>query len=159
MTTTTHHPMFIGIDPGKKGAFAFYRPIDKHLYVVDTPLLPSGRVDGREIARLLRPYGDAFTVIEQVHSLPNDGHVGAFNFGMSCGIVLGILDALGMGYFSVKPEVWKALLLLNSDKSESLERARVAFPDHAVYFALKKHDGRAEAALLAKLAAERFAPQ
>lgn len=151
----------IGIDPGLKGAIAFYYPGDPGLYVWDMPTVEQGgarEVNGRELARLLGAipaYEPA--VVEEVGAMPTDGRGSAFAFGMGYGKILGILEAQRRLIYRLPPSVWKGALGLTSNKTDSLDLARRTFSvHHQHYFARRKDDGRAEAALLAKLGHERF---
>lgn len=87
--------------------------------------------------------------IEKVHSLPNDGHVGAFNFGVQFGALKGILASNLVRTVAIEPGVWKSALGLSSNKKDSLNRARAQFTSHLHYFKRQKDEGRAEAALIA----------
>lgn len=68
---------------------------------------------------------------------------------MSYGIAIGVVRSLDIELNKVPPSTWKAELGLTSDKNKSLELARELFPEAKEYLKLKKHDGRAEALLLA----------
>jgi hypothetical protein len=50
----------------------------------------------------------------------------------------------------VAPSTWKRHLGLSKDKGASRQRAVELWPDRADLFKLAKHDGRAEAALIAR---------
>lgn len=129
------------------------------LDVLDMPTLPTKSkrrtVDAQAIADWLEGFGPDLTaddwhcVIEDVHSMPGNGHVGAFTFGRSKGVLEGVCAGLGLPVTMVRPSTWKGALDLSSDKADSLEMARSLWPSHAEVFARKKDDGRAEACLLA----------
>lgn len=95
-------------------------------------------------------------LLEKVHSTPNDGHVGAFKFGMNYGMWQGILSAHRISYISVTPQKWKNAVhgrVRNYPgrdiKQESINRALHLFPQLKKFIYLKKHHGRAEALLMA----------
>ncbi len=152
--------MIIGIDPGFTGAIAtvsFHgtgKRGKRNLKVYDMPLT---KVMGRKqicantIVEIIEPLAVLvnFAVIEDVHSMPGQGVSSTFRFGYNAGILFGILSALDIKIIRVKPAVWKSALNLSSDKNKSITLAIKSFPEYAGYFNLKKHDGRAEAALLA----------
>jgi len=142
----------MGIDPGKNGAIALIHKISYKLDVYDMPDKPI------LIHKLIASYSrlTSFCVIEDVHSLPRDGHVGAFAFGKNYGMLLGILAANNIFALPLKQAVWKSQLNLSQDKSKSIKKIRDLYPTDVDNFYLKKHDGRAEAALLAHIGIVRF---
>ena len=78
------------------------------------------------------------------------GATSAFNFGFTTGAIHGILAGLGIPYRTVVPVVWKRYFgLLGQGKDASRAEASRRLPQHAHHWPLKKHDGRAEATLLA----------
>jgi len=152
--------MILGIDPGLSGALAFYYPVSGALDVVDMPthrLVANGkgktRLDLYRLAQALRdmnffePITWAF--IEEVHAMPKQGVTSSFSFGFAAGAVQGIVAALGIPMTRVTPNKWKQALGLTGDKDMSRRRASELMPRHAHNWPLKKHDGRAEAALMA----------
>lgn len=89
-------------------------------------------------------------LLEVPHSMPNDGHVGAFKFGKACGILDGILGTLDLTVVPANPGAWKSALGLSSNKQKSIIKAIATFGPHfAHYFSESKNHDRAEAALLA----------
>lgn len=148
--------VFCGIDPGVTGAISFYRADDEKLVIFDMPVRE--RVNGRKevcpnvVAGHLAKFFPRFpgvAIIEKVASMPRDGSVQAFSFGRSFGVCLGAVAAVGVTAIEVRPAIWKGAMNLGRDKGESITMARKLFPSFADYFTLKKHDGRAEAAILA----------
>lgn len=150
---------FIGIDPGGSGAIAIFTPATRHLEVRDMPThqvtvgkTKRTRVDLHGLGALLYTWGPhaRFATIEDVHSTPMDGPVGAFAFGEAFGAAKMAVAMAGVPYQLIKPQEWKAYFrLLNKDKDESRLRASQLLPEHAGNWNLKKHDGRAEAVLIA----------
>lgn len=163
--------VFIGVDPGITGAIAVYSPYSSNaqkLLVFDMPTR-SGYVrrtrqrNGAKSRRkevCVNALHDIFAtfvtshfmnvaVIEEVHSMPQDGPVQAFSFGKSYGLVYAMLIAHQIKTCTVRPAVWKSMMGLTSDKSASLAKAITFFPREAHLFGRMKDDGRAEAALLA----------
>ncbi len=84
-----------------------------------------------------------FLIIEDVHSMPHDGHVGAFSFGKGFGIILGLAAAHKIPTLFVQPAVWKSNYGLGRVKSDSILKAKMLFN-----FETKK-DGMAESLLIA----------
>ncbi len=92
---------------------------------------------------------ESFVVIEHVASMPKQGVASTFKFGMSFGVALGVVGGMDLPSTLVRPAKWKRDMGLTSDKERSRRLAIERWPNHADSFKLKKHDGRAEAALLA----------
>lgn len=148
-------PLIAGIDPGLHGAIVFL-----HAYLgtitkfVDMPLreTKSGKneLDPLAAAKVLSDLEIGLVVIEDVGPAPTMGMASAFNFGHDYGVLAGICTANGHAIHYSKPAVWKSVLKLGRDKSESRELASKLWPKHAEIFKRVKDDGRAEAALLAQ---------
>ncbi len=98
-------------------------------------------VDGRD--------GGVLVVYERVHAMPGQGTVSMFSFGRSAGIVEGVVVAMGLPVWPVEPAKWKRDLGLTRDKRLVRERAGKLLPGFAGQWPLAKHEGLAEAALLA----------
>jgi crossover junction endodeoxyribonuclease RuvC len=148
--------MIIGIDPGLNGAIAFYAQDIDYLHIVDMPVVESVRnkknrrvIDCAALTKKLAPFGGAEAWVEHVTASPQMGVVSAFNFGMGFGMLRGCLAALGIRFFPVVPAVWKPSLNVPADKKAARLRASELLPNHSHLWPLDKHDGRAEAALIA----------
>lgn len=162
---------YCGIDPGLSGAIAFYtdEPIPR-LSVYDFVTVKGGsssnqyhKADSRkeiaisETAAIFKSHIETcgpvkMVYLETPHSLPNDGHVGAFRFGKACGIIEGILGTFNLRVIPAMPHVWKKHLGLSSSKEKSLALAKEKFKNivnSEEYFRNKKDHDRAEASLLA----------
>jgi crossover junction endodeoxyribonuclease RuvC len=91
--------------------------------------------------------------VEYVGTRPGEGAVGAFSFGRSCGVIEGVLGALGVRATHISPAWWKRAVGLPVGRDGAKDAARSEairrWPDHAGLFARIKDDGRAEAALIA----------
>lgn len=143
----------IGVDPGLNGAIAYY---DGSLLTVhDMPTIQDGtkrRVDHTQLAVIFDVMGKNSgnrCVVEKVHSMPGNGHAGAFTFGRCAGIVIGVAAANFLPLEEVTPQVWKRVTKTPADKDGARLRASELMPQYAALWSLKKHDGRAEAALIA----------
>jgi crossover junction endodeoxyribonuclease RuvC len=152
---TVNRTTICGIDPGLSGALALIDG-DDAVRVFDMPVLQlkrSGKtkneIDAHALARLFaaQPIGHAF--VEQVGAMPGQGVSGVFAFGKVYGVIIGILAALGVPMTLVPPRTWKTKLHVPSAKDAARFRASQLLPQAAHLWPLKKHDGRAEAALLA----------
>jgi hypothetical protein len=155
--------LFLGVDPGKKGAIAFLDPVSMDLEVHDMPLskTTTGKeeIDLRSLALVVSPYRDftqLIAVIEKVASMPSDGHAGAFTFGQGYGALRMGIILHGYEDRYVTPVVWKRHFKLSKDKGVSRSYAQTRFPRFAELFNRVKDDGRAEAALIALYGAEIF---
>lgn len=156
----------IGIDPGQTGAIAVC--IEGDWAVFDCPVLTvettnrktkSGKSvkntpDPAGMAALLEKcnYEGAHAYIEKVGAAPGQGVTSMFNFGKGYGMWLGILAALKIPYTLVTPQAWKKAMMagMAKEKAASIVRATQLFPEMADRLTLKKHDGRAEALLIAE---------
>ena len=143
----------IGIDPGLSGALAVLAPAGELERLADLPVIRDGRlawIDGAALQSLLlevlagRP---ARAIVERVSAMPRQGVASSFNFGVGFGSVLSILQARCIAIELVTAAVWKRSLGLSADKRASLDKARLLYP--SADLGLAKHDGRAEALLLA----------
>jgi crossover junction endodeoxyribonuclease RuvC len=146
----------IGIDPGLTGAIAFLGPSGELEHLADLPVIRDGKlawIDAQGLTSTIidtlrgRP---ARAVIERVNAFPGQGRSSAFNFGVSFGSLLALVQARYLPIELVTPAVWKRAMGLGSDKRASLNKARLLYP--MAELDLAKHDGRAEALLLAHFA-------
>lgn len=144
----------IGIDPGLSGAIAFMADDESTVY--DLPVIRSNSlawIDGAALQSLIineREGRQATAMIEQVSAMPKQGVTSSFHFGVGFGSILGVLQALSIPIEFVRPGAWKKAQGLNSDKKAALHKARLLYPDIDLH--LEKHDGRAEALLIARYA-------
>jgi len=145
--------IFIGIDPGLNGAIAQIVANVARVWDMPTVALPNGKraVDAGALSRLIGEVGGPHTAraaVEDVHAMPGQGVASMFNFGRSLGVIEGALAANGIPYIKVRPQTWKAHHgLMRQEKDASRARAIKLFPH--LPLALKKHEGRAEAMLIA----------
>lgn len=149
----------IGIDPGLSGALAVLGSDRGLELIVDLPIVRDRSlawVDGGELQAILidatrgRP---ACALVERVGSMPKQGIASAFKFGCGLGSVLSVLQAVRVSIEFTTPAAWKAALHLGTDKRASIDRARLLYP--YADLTLAKHDGRAEALLIAHYALTR----
>jgi hypothetical protein len=155
----TSQRYILSIDPGINGAIAiikvdltpiFVTVFDMPTYTLKVADKKRKKLDLSALSLLLETYSTSRTIalIEDVASMPSDGHVGAFSFGFSTGAIHGALSMAGIKIEKVKPAVWKAELGLDADKSKSIKLAIKKFPDAEKFLKRKMDDGRAEAILL-----------
>jgi crossover junction endodeoxyribonuclease RuvC len=101
------------------------------------------------LRELIRDLDPTHAYVERVHSMPLQGVVSAFTFGMGYGLIRGVLTGLGVPTTLVTPNEWKRALRMGADKREARVIAGRMFPLNARDFARVRDDGRAEAVLLA----------
>lgn len=126
---------YLGIDPGKSGGLA----IVKDKKVIDYWEMPPSVLDLWHVFLTIdKKYAPAHCYLEQVQSMPNEGHKGAFTFGMNFGRLQAFLAAIGFPHSQVTPQAWqKQMLIVSKKKTETRpqfkERLRVKaqqlFPD------------------------------
>jgi crossover junction endodeoxyribonuclease RuvC len=157
----------IGVDPGLNGAIAVLSETGDLEALHDLPIMRDGNlswVDGGRLQSMLidaqrgRP---ARVFIERVHAMPKQGVSSSFNFGVGFGSILSILQARHLSVELITPASWKREMGLAGKKiaaadggdgrkaagRAALDKARLLFPTAELH--LCKHEGRAEALLLA----------
>ncbi|MGJ8524158.1 hypothetical protein R84981_002877 [Carnimonas sp. R-84981] len=143
--------MIVGIDIGKSGAISFLDGSFAH--ALPMPILGK-EVDGKEIGDLLRNLKPDLVMVEKVGAMPGQGVTSMFNFGVSYGKVLGILESKGIPYRLVTPQAWKKKVLAGTakDKDAAIGFVSRAFPDVDLTPGRKKkpHDGMADALCIAE---------
>lgn len=156
--------IFIGIDPGLSGAVGVISlplggPDTYEVYDTPTALVEGEKTKRKYLivamADLLKPYSyrnDVIAILENVHSMPKQGVASSFSFGEGKGIWEGILGAYGICTELVSPQRWKKAIMADQGKEKDAARfkAMQLFPSLADQFKLVKHDGRAEAILMAE---------
>jgi crossover junction endodeoxyribonuclease RuvC len=150
----------IGIDPGISGAVAV---LDENLACVaayEMPTMKMGKkqqVNAAELARLLRIHTKwlqhdptcVTAYLELVAAMPGQGVTGMFNFGMSYGVVQGVLAALDVPTELVTPGTWKKRAsLVGKEKDMARTKAQMLYP--TLNLGRKKDIGRADALLIAR---------
>lgn len=159
--------IYLGIDPGVTGAVGAAGDGGSAVRDIPASVVSKGTVkqeiNGALLAELLRRLTlgrPATAVLERtaarpamVHGKIRQGSASTFSMGVSRGVCLGVLGALGIPYVEVLPQVWKAhYKLIGKDKDASRTLAISLFPALAGELARKKDHNRAEALLLAKYA-------
>lgn len=151
----------IGIDPGSKGALALLDATGDLLQVIDMPYIDKA-VSAPLLADVIRAWiydTPAVAWVEQSQAMPRQGVTSTFTYGAGYGVILGVLGACAVPTHHVRPAAWKKSLGLTSDKDTSRRRAIELWPAHSDRFVLAKHDGRAEAALIARYGLARLTEQ
>jgi hypothetical protein len=149
----------LGIDPGLSGALAILSADGALELVADLPIIRDRSlawVDGGALQSIILGAlqgRTAVAMVERVSSMPKQGISSAFLFGCGFGSILGVLQALHIRIEFCTAVVWKGSYGLSKDKHASLHKARLMFPTAELHLA--KHEGRAEALLVAYYALNR----
>ncbi len=153
--------LILAADPGVNGALAGFDTDSRRLVVTEMPTYDrqiSGRanlrrtLDEDKVVDLILTWhtlGATHFIIERVGGMPGQSAPNAFTFGYGCGVLTTAARCAGMIIERVEPARWKSILRVPSDKNQARARASELFPNHGHMWPLKKHDGLAEAALLA----------
>lgn len=148
--------MIIGIDPGLSGGLAV---VDGAVLEAVAPMPTTLWVDGKKqvvdpeqlcelVCQWQLWFGVSHCCIERVGARPGQGVTSMFNFGMSFGLLYGVMTALNFDVEFVTPNRWKKDLELDGLKDSSRLMAHSLWPDFDDNFRRKKDDGIAEAALI-----------
>jgi hypothetical protein len=166
--------MLISIDPGIRGALAFFGPADR-VSVHDMPIRLKrdvskikNEIDPVALQRLLRervpPDEKGLVVMESAHAFVGSGkRVGSMasqaSLAATKAVVSAICELCGMDVAYVTPREWHAFFGIkrtetSDTKVQSLALARKLFGDE--YCPLAKHDGRADALLIGRYGLRHF---
>jgi len=143
--------LIVGIDAGLTGAWGMIDRHGKYWSHGDMHHDNEGILDTEKIWSEMaqaRDGQDIVAVVEKVHAMPKQGVSSTFKFGMAFGGACSLARRFKTEVVMVTPQLWKKSLKLSSDKIQSLEMARELFPNAPLH--LKKHNGRAEALLIAE---------
>lgn len=139
----------LGIDVGMSGALALYD--GEELIIWDMPTNERNktkRLDCNTLLSFINEFPVDHCFIEQVNAF-GMGATSAYNFGFGCGVIDGLIVASKIPYTYVTPQKWKKAMSCPTDKDAARTRATQLFPTQAHQWPLKKHDGRAESAMIA----------
>ena len=141
--------IYIGIDPGKKGAMAIFDTDNDRIRIypfdAETYRLRLMLIEGQP----------SMCCLEHVSAMPGQGVVSMFTFGENFGLIQGLLTAFGIPYELVRPQKWKKEFSCTSDKNTSIAVAQRMFPNvnlKRTPRCTKPHDGVCEALLMAEYA-------
>lgn len=157
--------MKIGIDPGISGAVAILSNDRLSLFdMFDMPVMTTGKkqqINPYELHRLLAKMLDASTYydgpgqtaqsvvcLEQVSARPGQGVSSTFGFGVSFGIIQGVVACLEVPVVLVTPAAWKRRAGLLGNKDQARTMAQRLYP--TAELGRKKDIGRADAILIAR---------
>ena len=151
--------VYIGIDPGKSGGYAwitedssgirtYVKPWDDENFMHDMRLVKECIYNQKVVA-----------CVEKVGAMPRQGVTSTFSFGKEAGFIEGVLSALGIPYQLITPRRWKTEFGLNSDKQNSISVCKKLFPHENLLPSprhKKPNDGMAESLLMAEYAKRRL---
>ena len=153
----------IGIDPGLSGAIAILEN-NRVKNLFDMPVMPEGKKNKRQLnsaqlVKLLKDniknFDDTAIVVEQVNAMPGQGVTSMFNFGQTFGAIKGIVAALELPIFFVRPAKWKKHFeLINSSKDASRTKAIEMYPALSDSLSKKKDVNKSDAILIARFYSE-----
>lgn len=118
--------VYIGIDPGKKGAMAILREDGSSI------IYPFNEEGYKEV---LADYSTenfrcrARCCLEHVSAMPGNGSVSMFNFGENFGFIQGLLTAYEIPYELVRPQKWKKEFSITADKNQAIDVCKRLFPN------------------------------
>jgi crossover junction endodeoxyribonuclease RuvC len=143
----------VGIDPGASGAIVLLVD-DQPVEWMEMPTMKVGsatRVNASALASFLGECEPTSVLVEQVGAMPGQGVSSMFNFGHSCGTVMGVLGAMGIPHSLVTPQAWKkAAGLIGTDKDAARARAIQLWPAWRDLDKKGKGQALADAALIAR---------
>lgn len=142
---------YLGIDPGKQGALCV---LDDDGMTVQAHDMPDTTAALHDLVAGLPMIKAA--LLEKPFFPRMIGINNAVKIAQAYGTLTGALAWRSIPVREITPSDWKAKLGLSSVKAASREKATMYFPDNADQWKRAKDDGRAEAALLAWLAREKF---
>jgi len=123
----------IGIDTGSKGAMSLFRD-GEPIEVVDIPNMPTRDkkliVDARGLFNIIGNWcvlcdAQPKVIIEDVHAMPKQGVTSSFNFGMSKGLIVGVVVASNLGFEYVSPNKWKKMFKLSGTEKDFARTAAI----------------------------------
>ena len=145
----------IGIDVGLSGAIAMMQG-ETLTGIFDMPTVTLTRngaakrqISIPELVEIIKTFQPDEAYCERVFAMSGQGVTSVFSFGRSLGAIEGILGARLIKTTLVTPQIWQKAMGVSGGKDGARARAMELFPWNVDYFKLKKHDGRADAALIA----------
>jgi Holliday junction resolvasome RuvABC endonuclease subunit len=138
----------LGIDPGRNGGIALL-DADRAsaFYTVQTWPMPATT---RELHDLIAGLPlIKLAMLEKPFFPKMIGTKNVARIAEAYGVLKGALAWRDIPFREVTPSEWKKSLNVPTDKTAARQRASEFFPDNADQWALKREDGRAEAALIA----------
>jgi len=137
--------LICGIDPGKRGGIAMMdsHEIRLHPYSDETLL---------NLMPVLHRY-NGIVIVEKQWARPGQSISATFLLGEEYGFIKGVIEAYGVNYGTIAPQVWKKEFGVTSDKQSSIDMAKKLYPGINLLptkRSRKDSDGMAEALLIAE---------
>jgi hypothetical protein len=147
--------IILGVDCGLSGALTFLNTSGAAaIYDMPTFEIKRGKgkrhdLDGHALYQMIKEALPDHAFVEQAQAMPKQSAYATGIFFQVYGEVRGILIGCGIPLTPVHPRTWKKNLGVPAEKDGARFRASQLMPHLAPRWPLKKHDGRAESALLA----------
>ena len=149
--------IYLGIDPGKNGGYAFICTKNNSEKII---VKSYDEVNYIKDLEYNNSKDKIICCIEKVGAMPGQGVVSMFNFGQNFGFLKGVLEAYHIPYQEVRPQTWKKEFNLSGrDKQSSIKVCQHLYPDISLLKTdrcKKPSDGMAEALLIATYAYRRL---
>lgn len=160
--------IFIGIDPGKRGAIAEMETFGHVMSAKPMPVVRSKRREEIDVyvlklmleAAVKNGNGlRAHAFVERQQPLPGKlgGAIANFHRGYGLGLLEGMLACMAIPYTLVTPQSWQKVMLAGTNGSDTKAKAlhaysRLQFPRDMLLIGRSKkpHDGIVDAVLLAE---------
>lgn len=141
--------IIIGVDPGVSGAIAeMYH--DGVCWRVKCHDMPKDAPELNDlVSDIVNREQVSFAVLEKPFYPPGISSQSMGRIGEGYGMLRGVFAAHKVPMYTVRPKEWKKALNVSASKDEARNRAGEFFPFDADFWRLKKHHGRAEAAMIA----------
>lgn len=164
--------VILAVDPGSGGALAWITGDGHLIEVADMPIIDvmtngkmRRRISATQLADMFARRAISRVITERVIAMPRkaDGNaitMGAVSASASArcaGLLEGIAAAMTIPYEEVMPHIWKKRAGVPKDKGGARQMAQRLWPGAAKQFSRVRDDGRAEASLLGRWAANGLA--
>jgi crossover junction endodeoxyribonuclease RuvC len=156
--------LVLGVDPGISGGLSCIYPSGR----VESVVMPTrskeegkvwgSRIDFVQVFRTIKDWckGEKATAfIEHAQSMPEQGVVSTFNYGVGFGGILAVFQVLDIPHQLIRPMRWKKAVLGEGNtegKATTIEYVTRKFPGANLFRTARcttKHDGMADAICLA----------
>jgi len=122
-------PVYLGIDPGARGAIAWWIPAIAEAGCFNMPKTED------DLAELLRSFKECYQCHAAVEQIDNAQRGGvplpfAFRFGLNVGTLYGVLAAMKIRRRKIRPQAWQKLAGCGRDTTRG--RAQELFPEAKV---------------------------
>lgn len=143
----------LGVDPGATGGLAI---VDSgRMTIISGCRMPTYKfkkkalVSPNGVMAFVGSISIDLVVVEQVNSMPGQGHTGAFSFGRTTGAIEAVAGLLCPRLEWVPPSTWKKHFGLSKNKQASIDLAKRTF-GYSYQWQHLADDGIAEAALITR---------